>query len=96
MNREMRRTERRERLSSAVGWIAVIAGVSLVSTLVKPDEDDSPSRAPSTVIRPAMNGPANPYSGDLDCADIGRQVYVGLNDPNFLDADNDGIGCEGW
>jgi hypothetical protein len=35
-------------------------------------------------------------SGDLDCDDIGREVYVDGDDPNGLDRDNDGVGCEGW
>jgi hypothetical protein len=34
-------------------------------------------------------------SGDLDCEDIGEEVYID-DDPNGLDADGDGIGCEGW
>lgn len=34
--------------------------------------------------------------GDLDCEDIGAEVYVGSDDPNGLDADGDGWGCEGW
>lgn len=33
-------------------------------------------------------------SGDLDCADIGHSVNVGPVDPNGLDADGDGVGCE--
>ena len=35
-------------------------------------------------------------SGDLDCEDIGEEVYIDDEDPNNLDADGDGIGCEGW
>ncbi len=35
-------------------------------------------------------------SGDLDCADIGRSVAISGSDPHGLDADGDGIGCEGW
>lgn len=31
---------------------------------------------------------------DLDCSDVGRPVAVQGADPNSLDADNDGIGCE--
>ena len=34
--------------------------------------------------------------GDLDCVDIGEEVYIDGDDPNNLDADGDGIGCEGW
>lgn len=40
-----------------------------------------------------------PYSGasdDLDCDDIGHPVDVSGGDPNHLDADGDGIGCEGY
>lgn len=33
---------------------------------------------------------------DQDCEDIGRLVYVGNYDPDQLDADGDGWGCEGW
>lgn len=33
---------------------------------------------------------------DLDCVDIGQEVWVGGDDPNYLDADGDGWGCEGW
>ncbi len=36
------------------------------------------------------------YDGtDLDCADIGREVDVSGADPHGLDADGDGVGCEG-
>ena len=36
------------------------------------------------------------YDGtDLDCSDIGREVPVTGSDPHGLDADGDGIGCEG-
>ncbi len=38
----------------------------------------------------------SPGSGDLDCVDVGHEVSIGGNDPNGLDADGDGIGCEGW
>lgn len=37
------------------------------------------------------------YGGDgddLDCNDVGHPVAVPSADPNNLDADNDGIGCE--
>lgn len=33
---------------------------------------------------------------DLDCADVGSEVSVAGSDPHGLDADNDGVGCEGW
>src|SRR5690349_16728111 len=38
----------------------------------------------------------NDESGDLDCADIGHSVEIGPDDPNGLDADGDGIGCESY
>lgn len=34
--------------------------------------------------------------GDLDCDDIGYEIWVGDYDPNGLDGDGDGWGCEGW
>ena len=42
-----------------------------------------------------------PYTGyndsyDQDCADIGRRVYVGGYDPDGLDRDGDGYGCESY
>ena len=36
------------------------------------------------------------HSGDLDCEDIGEEVWVGDDDPDGLDGDGDGYGCEGW
>jgi hypothetical protein len=33
---------------------------------------------------------------DLDCEDIGQEIWVGDDDPNGLDRDGDGWGCEGW
>jgi hypothetical protein len=33
---------------------------------------------------------------DLDCADIGHQVEIDDGDPDGLDADGDGIGCEAY
>jgi hypothetical protein len=31
-----------------------------------------------------------------NCANIGHRVYVGAYDPNGLDGDNDGWGCDRW
>jgi hypothetical protein len=36
------------------------------------------------------------YDYDLDCEDIGEEVWVGDYDPNYLDADGDGLGCESF
>ncbi len=33
---------------------------------------------------------------DQDCADVGEEVWVGDDDPDGLDADGDGWGCESW
>ena len=33
---------------------------------------------------------------DLDCSDIGEQVWVGNYDPHGLDRDGDGWGCESY
>jgi hypothetical protein len=38
----------------------------------------------------------DPAFGDLDCADIGFEHFVGSDDPHHLDADGDGVACEGW
>ncbi len=43
----------------------------------------------------------DPYDGysdnyDQDCADVGEEVWVGDDDPDGLDADGDGWGCEIW
>jgi hypothetical protein len=40
------------------------------------------------------SGGFTPSSGDLDCADVGGPIPVGPDDPNNLDGDGDGIGCE--
>jgi hypothetical protein len=87
-------------------WMVAVGAVILLANLWSngafDDDDDTPSRAPAPAVnfQPAVNRavnvPLTPRLGDLDCADIGREVYVSGNDPNFLDADNDGIGCEGW
>ena len=36
------------------------------------------------------------YDDDLDCEDIGEEVWVGDYDPNYLDDDGDGWGCESF
>ncbi|WP_423463541.1 hypothetical protein ACO229_01865 [Promicromonospora sp. MS192] len=40
--------------------------------------------------------PVSPTNPDLDCADIGRTVWVGTNDYHDLDRDNDGWGCDSY
>ncbi len=44
---------------------------------------------------------SSPYPGyndniDQDCSDIGRKVWVGSYDPDRLDSDGDGWGCESY
>jgi hypothetical protein len=34
--------------------------------------------------------------GEIDCEDVGEEVYIDDDDPYYLDGDNDGVGCEGW
>ena len=50
-----------------------------------------------TLIACANTAPYPKYNGvDLDCSDVGHQVTVSDGDPHKLDADGDGLGCEGW
>ena len=63
-------------------------------------DDDYPY--PEDIIdgEPA-NSNSQPYEGyndgiDQDCADIGRRVYVGSYDPDGLDRDGNGYGCESY
>ena len=44
---------------------------------------------------PGRNGFYGGDGDDLDCSDVGGPVAVPGADPNNLDADNDGVGCEG-
>lgn len=44
---------------------------------------------------PSLSGGSAPATtGDIDCSDLSAPVPVSDADPNRLDADNDGIGCE--
>ena len=50
---------------------------------------------------PEDNSVEEPYDGysdnyDQDCVDVGEEVWVGDEDPDGLDADSDGWGCEIW
>lgn len=54
-----------------------------------------PGAAPQAL--PAERPSEVPTGGaDLDCADIGRKVWVGSNDYHRLDRDGDGWGCESY
>jgi len=43
---------------------------------------------------PSYNDDDDHYSGDLDCEDVGAEIWVGDDDPDGLDGD--GYGCDGW
>jgi hypothetical protein len=51
------------------------------------------SRHPTS---PPIVSDDEPTYGDLDCEDIGEEVWVGDDDPNHLDGDGDGWGCESY
>lgn len=68
-----------------------------------PAVDDGTTTPPSTppttppVTTPPATPPVKHRHHDLDCVDIGHQVAIkNGDDPNRLDADHDGIGCEDW
>lgn len=50
--------------------------------------------AGAVAVAVVLSAPVAGAVEDLDCADIGRPVNVLEGDPNNLDADGDGVGCE--
>lgn len=66
-------------------WLAIPIAISaLLVPALSACEYDAGGQEPS-------------YEGvDLDCEDVGREVIVSGSDPNGLDGDGDGVGCEGW
>jgi len=52
------------------------------------------SSKPGVTLISAATGTVGQLSADLDCSDFDGEVFVGGFDPNRLDADGDGIGCE--
>ena len=79
------------------GW--VIVGVVVLSVFgyeqYKEEQEDKPvpyqrSYVPSWDDFQRMSD----GTGDIDCVDVGKKVYVGSYDPFRLDADGDGWGCE--
>jgi hypothetical protein len=63
----------------AIGWIG----------------DDDPKRSNIPAINSVGGQVPGFTGGDLDCVDFNGPVYIGSGpDPNRLDADNDGWGCE--
>jgi hypothetical protein len=80
----------------SAGWLVVGAGVVGLYALDKSNEPPSPKYQPS--YAPSYQTKSDTYSPsyDVDCADIGGEVYVGSDDPYGLDADGDGWGCESY
>lgn len=77
-------------------WLEVAAFLAAAEpTNETPPAEDAPAPvpAPVTTERPPDIAPSGP---DLDCGDIGRQVWVGSNDYHDLDNDDDGWGCESY
>jgi hypothetical protein len=54
----------------------------------------SPYPAFSTSTHGGYENPAPGDDGTADCPPGGAPVYVGTNDPNNLDANGDGWGCQ--
>jgi hypothetical protein len=93
--------------ASRIFGALVLSPIALVLVLVvigfATDDSEPAAQPPAHVNRPghpedrAGNQPGHPYgggAGDIDCSSIDGPVAVGRNDPNQLDADGDGIGCE--
>jgi hypothetical protein len=92
--------------------VAVLFGPAVWQTITKADEPSRPSYQPTyspsrvdaydsydsdyDTYNPGYGTPAEVDPGDIDCADVGHEVYIDGDDPYYLDADNDGVGCEGW
>ncbi len=56
---------------------------------------------PPSISTPKSSTNSSPYPGyndniDQDCSDIRRKVWVGSYDPDRLDADGNGWGCESY
>jgi hypothetical protein len=82
--------------SSNGGWlgVAVVVGLSWfgLKQLNEMRKDEPPPKP--FIFTPVV--PVNPQSPGnfLNCADFSEPVWVGNYDPNHLDADHDGWGCE--
>lgn len=83
----------------STGWRVVLVGVAVVGGLTwyhdYIDKKNESFHTPNNNFTPSYVYTPSP-SDDLDCVDIGREVYVGYDDPYNLDADYDGWACEGW
>lgn len=95
------RTEKYRPIEWIVGIIfwGIIA-VSVLAILSSFFVDDSlPSPSSRTVLRPATIDPYPGYGDgvDQDCPDLSprKDIWVGDYDPDNLDRDGDGWGCEG-
>ena len=75
------------------------AGCGGLEAEPEPDQPP-PSTQPDQVDRQPNGGGAGgavppPPPPDLDCSDLNGPVQVGPGDPHRLDADGDGVGCDG-
>jgi hypothetical protein len=58
-----------------------------------PDREDS-RRKPHRSACPSSSPDSPPAGGDIDCDEVDGPIWVGPDDPNNLDGDNDGLACE--
>ncbi|WP_197287834.1 excalibur calcium-binding domain-containing protein [Streptomyces apocyni] len=77
------------------GTVHSFAGTYTVESGVIVDADIR--RVDSPAPEPRQSYPPGPPAGvpDVDCSDLPGPVDVSGGDPHNLDADGDGIGCEG-
>lgn len=88
---------------SRSGEAAEKAGTGLWSACREPKPETEPETEPRPVQPdvPRRDNPAGlppgPPAGvpDVDCGDLSGPVWVGPDDPHRLDAEGDGIGCDG-
>ncbi|MCW2925018.1 MAG: hypothetical protein JWM98_2422 [Thermoleophilia bacterium] len=69
---------------------------TVVPILPKPKPRPRPTPPASDVGDVGGGSSGGGGSGDLNCSDVGHQVDTSNGDPNGLDGDNDGVGCESY
>jgi hypothetical protein len=68
-----------------LGWFFLGGGCT---ALTEPTDTGNP-------VSTDTGSDPNEWNGyDIDCADVGGPVIITGSDPNGLDADGDGVGCE--
>jgi hypothetical protein len=78
-------------------WVVVLSVVGVIVLSAHSDTPEPVRPAYPVYQVPGHGGYENPAPGDdgtADCPPGGGPVYVGSNDPNNLDHDGDGWGCE--